>query len=181
MTGRQQLGVVALVLAVIACGAFVITRALGSELHPMDVGTKAPPFSAQTLGTPHTTRTLDDYRGQVVLVNIWATWCEPCRVEMPSIEQLYKDYAPKGLKVVAVSIDDPGTDATIQKFASQYKLTFEILHDTTKTIENAYQATGVPETAVIARDGTIRKRIIGATDWSSDANRRLIDNLLAER
>ena len=181
MTGRQQLGVVAIVLAVIATGAFVLTRALGSELHPMDVGTKAPPFTAQTLVAPTQTRSLADYKGQVVLVNIWATWCEPCRVEMPSIEQLYRDYAPKGLKVVAVSIDDPGTDAAIKKFADEYKLTFEVLHDSSKTIESTYQATGVPETAVIARDGTIRKRIIGATDWSSEANRRLIDDLLAER
>jgi len=181
MTGRQQLGVVAIVLAIVAGGAFAITRALGPELHPMDVGTKAPPFSAQTLAPTSTTRTLADYKGQVVLLNIWATWCEPCRVEMPSIEQLYKDYAPKGLKVVAVSIDDPGTDAAIRSFAKDYKLTFEILHDTSKTIENTYQATGVPETAVISRDGTIRKRIIGATDWSSEANRRLIDDLLAEK
>jgi peroxiredoxin len=181
MTGRQQLGVVAIVLAVIAGGGFALTRALGPELHPMDVGTKAPPFSAQTLAPRPATRTLDDYRGQVVLLNIWATWCEPCRVEMPSIEQLYRDYAPKGLRVVAVSIDDPGTDAAIRKFATDYKLTFEILHDSSKAIENTYQATGVPETAVISRDGTIRKRIIGATDWSSEANRRLIDDLLAEK
>lgn len=181
MTGRQQLGVVAIVLAIIAVGAVAVTRALGPELHPLDVGTRAPAFSAQTLGSPGTTRTLADYKGQVVLLNIWATWCEPCRVEMPSIEQLYRDYAPRGLKVVAVSIDDPGTDAAIRKFAQDYKLTFEILHDSSKTIENTYQATGVPETAVISRDGTIRKRIIGATDWSSEANRRLVDDLLAER
>lgn len=181
MTGRQQLGVVALVLAVIAGGALVLTRMLGNELHPMDVGTRAPPFSAQTLGTPPATRTLADYKGDVILLNIWATWCEPCRVEMPSIEQLYRDYAPRGLRVVAISIDDPGADAAIRKFADEYKLTFEILHDSSGAIERTYQTTGVPETAVIARDGTIRKRIIGATDWSSDANRRLIDGLLAER
>lgn len=181
MTGRQQLGVVAIVLAVIAAGGFAINRALGPELHPMDVGTKAPPFSAQTLGTPATTKTLASYKGQVVLLNIWATWCEPCRVEMPSIQKLYEDYASRGLRVVAVSIDDPGTDAAIRQFAQDYKLTFEILHDSSKAIENAYQATGVPETAVISRDGTIRKRIIGATDWSSEGNRRLIQELLAER
>lgn len=181
MTGRQQLGVVAIVLAVIAGGGFALTRALGNELHPMGVGSDAPPFHAQTLGTRPVTRTLADYKGQVVLLNIWATWCEPCRVEMPSIEQLYRAYAPKGLKVVAVSIDDPGTDAQIRDFAAKYKLTFDILHDTSMAIERTYQATGVPETAIIGRDGMIRKRVIGATDWSSEANRRLVDDLLAER
>lgn len=181
MTGRQQLGVVTIVLAVIAGGGFALTRALGTELHPMGVGTQAPPFTALTLDTPARPRSLADYKGQVVLVNVWATWCAPCRAEMPSIEQLYKEYAPKGLKVVAVSIDDPGSDHAIRSFAKQLGLTFDILHDTAGTIEHTYQTTGVPETVVIGRDGIIRKKVAGATDWSSEANRRLIDDLLADQ
>lgn len=181
MTGRQQLGVVAIVLAVIAGGGFALTRALGTEIHPMGVGTSAPPFTALTLDAKPHPRSLADYKGQVVLVNIWATWCAPCRAEMPSIEQLYRDYAPRGLKVVAVSIDDPGSDKAIRSFAKELGLTFDILHDSAGTIEQTYMTTGVPETVVVGRDGIIRKKIAGATDWSSEANRRLIDDLLAER
>lgn len=180
MTGRQQLGVVAVVIAAIAIGAFAITRALGTELTPLGVGTTAPGFTALTLDATPRPRTLADYKGQVVLLNIWATWCAPCRAEMPSIEQLYHDYQAKGLKVVAVSIDDPGSDPAIRSFAKELGLTFDILHDTAGKIQQTYQTTGVPETVIVGRDGVIRKKIAGATDWSSEGNRRLIDRLLSE-
>jgi peroxiredoxin len=117
----------------------------------------------------------------VVLLNIWATWCDPCRVEMPSIERLHERLGPKGLKVVAVSIDDPGADGAIRDFARQLGLTFEILHDTSGAIKQAYQTTGVPETFVIGRDGVIRKKVIAARDWSSPANVALVSELLSER
>src|SRR5579875_612990 len=106
MTARGQLAVVAVVLAAIGAGAFAFTRTIGRDLSPMGVGKTAPMFRASTLDTPPRERSLADYRGQVVLVNIWATWCEPCRVEIPSIERLYRDFGPRGLKVVAVSVDD---------------------------------------------------------------------------
>ncbi len=105
MTGRGQMTVVAVVLAAIGVGAFAFTHTIGRDLSPLGVGKTAPQFHAATLDTPPRVKSLSDYRGQVVLVNIWATWCEPCRIEIPSIERLYRDYGPKGLKVVAVSVD----------------------------------------------------------------------------
>jgi peroxiredoxin len=116
----------------------------------------------------------------VVLLNIWATWCAPCRVEMPSIERLYRELGPRGLAVVAVSIDDPDTDDAIRDFARELGLTFEILHDAPGAIQRAYQTTGVPETFVIGPDGVIRKKVIGAADWASAANRALFASLLDE-
>jgi thiol-disulfide isomerase/thioredoxin len=180
MTARQQVaGVVALVLIVIV-GIASAKHFLGDEISPLGVGTKAPDFSATTLGTPPQTKTLANYQNQVVLLNIWATWCAPCRAEMPSIEKLQQTYGDKGLKIVAISIDEPGSDAGIQAFAKDLGLTFEILHDGSGTIEREYQTTGVPETVIIGRDGVIRKKIAGATDWNSPDNRRLITDLLAE-
>jgi len=186
MTGRQQLGVVA-VVALIAAGAAIALRGtLRGELAPLGAGTRAPNFTAVTLGTPPHTRTLADYRGQVVLVNIWATWCAPCRAEMPSLERLYRAFGPRGLKIVAISIDDPGSGPTIRAFVKQYGLTFDVLRDPSKRVDTAsvvqrrYQTTGVPETVVIGRDGVIRQKIAFATDWDSDATRRLITRLLAE-
>jgi thiol-disulfide isomerase/thioredoxin len=180
VTGRQQLGVVAIVVALFAGGTLAARHYLGNELSPLGTGTTAPDFTAKTLDTPARTKTLADYKDQVVLLNVWATWCEPCRAEMPSIEALQKSYAPKGLKIVAISIDDPGSDAGIRAFAQQLGLTFEILHDATGAIQQTYQTTGVPESVLIGKDGVIRKKVAGATDWNSSANRTLVEQLLAE-
>lgn len=181
MTIRQQWTIVALFVAIAGGGLFAATRYLGGEMFPVSVGSRAPDFHATTLTAPAVTRSLASYRGQVVLLNIWATWCGPCRIEMPSIETLHRELGPDGLKIVAVSIDNPGTEQQIRDFAHEYDLTFDILHDPSGDIQQAYQTTGVPETFVIGRDGTIRKKVIGATRWDSPANRAVITQLLAER
>lgn len=184
MTARQQWAVVAAVVALLAAGAFAATHFLSDELTSITVGSDAPGFTAVTLpdasGKPATAKTLSDYRGDVLLLNVWATWCEPCRTEMPSIEAVHRELGPKGLKVVAVSIDQPGDESKIQQFLRDYKLTFEVLHDSTGAIKTIYRTTGVPESFVIARDGTIRKKWIGAEDWNSVGNRRLLTALLGE-
>ena len=123
---------------------------------------------------------IDDYTGEVVLLNIWATWCGPCRIEMPSMQRLQERLGPKGLKIVAVSVDDPGQAGAIRRFAQELGLSFELLHDPTKAIERTYQTTGVPETFLIGRDGTIRRRSIGAEAWDSEANVAQLERLLAE-
>jgi cytochrome c biogenesis protein CcmG, thiol:disulfide interchange protein DsbE len=166
---------------VIAAILFAVDSAFHDEMFPVVVGTSAPEFRAATLDKVPRTKSLDDYRGQVVLLNVWATWCLPCRVEMPSIEKLHQAYAPKGLKVVAVSIDDPGTDQQIREFAKTFGLTFEILHDPSSVISKDYQIGGYPETFVLGRDGIIRKKVMEATDWNSPENRALIERLLAEK
>ncbi len=180
MSPRKQLatvlGVLAVALAIIIAGRQI----LGDEMSPLGLGSDAPQFTAQTLDAPPATKTLDDYRGNVVMLNVWATWCLPCRVEMPSMEKLHQAYGDKGLKIVAVSIDDPGTEQLVRDFAKQYALTFDILHDPTKKISQQYQTTGYPETVVLGRDGIIRKKLLGATDWNSPDNRALIERLIAE-
>ena len=199
MTVRQQWAVVGGVIALLAIGLFAATRMMGDELFPVSVGGKAPDFTATPLlepvypTTPNATytsrdlgnsapaKTLASYKGDVVLLNIWATWCAPCRAEMPSIEKLHREFGPRGLKIVAVSVDDPGQQKAIRDFARELGLTFEILQDPTHDIQKAYQTTGVPETFVLGRDGVIRKKIIGATDWSSQGTRALVAQLLAEQ
>jgi peroxiredoxin len=168
-------------LAVGVAGLTAGRQLLRREIAPLGVGSKAPAFTAMTLDSPPRPKSLDAYRGQVVLINIWATWCLPCRVEMPSIEELHRTYAPRGLKVVAVSIDDPGTDNAIRSFVSQYQLSFEILHDPDKKISDLYQTSGYPETVIIGRDGIIRRKVLGASDWNSSQSRGLIERLLDEK
>ncbi|MDQ3520109.1 MAG: TlpA family protein disulfide reductase [Gemmatimonadota bacterium] len=171
----------AAVVTTMGAGLFAATRFLGDELFQVTIGSEAPNFSAVTLDATPLQRSIDSYKGEVVLLNIWATWCEPCRVEMPSIERLHSEFAARGLKVVAVSIDQPGMEEQIRGFAREYGLTFEILHNQTGDIQRQYQMTGVPETFVIGRDGIIHKKVIGAESWDSGANRALIEGLIEQR
>lgn len=181
MTVREQWAWVGAILLVLIGGVFAATRALHDELFPITLGSKAPTFEATTLDAQAVKRTLDDYRGKVVLLNIWATWCTPCIVEMPTMEALHREFRNSDLRVVAVSIDQPQTEDAIRRFVKELGLTFDVLHDPEGDITREYQATGYPETFVIGRDGVIRKKVIGATDWNSEGNRALVKQLLAER
>jgi peroxiredoxin len=180
MTLRRQWAVTAAVVALLGLTLVVLDRVVGRQFALVTVGSHAPEFRVVTVDGGAHTKTLSDYRGDVVLLNVWATYCVPCRVEMPSIETLQKTYGPRGLRIVAVSIDDTASDSAIRAFAHRYDLTFEILHDPTGAIVHDYQTTGVPETFVIARDGVIRKKVIGADDWGSPGNQALIAQLLRE-
>jgi cytochrome c biogenesis protein CcmG, thiol:disulfide interchange protein DsbE len=177
MTVRQQWAVVGSVVLALGVGLAVAAHFMRDQLFPVFVGSQVPDFRAKELGTT-TYKTLADYKGQVMLVNIWATWCEPCRVEIPSLERLQREYGPKGLKIVAVSIDDYVSEDSIRRYADNFGVTFEILHDPTHAIERVFQATGYPETFIVGRDGTIRNKKIGPDDWSSIGNRSLVAQLL---
>lgn len=166
------------VVALLAAGT-VLGVKLAPQIFPVEVGSRAPDFSATDLSTGRT-RTIADYRGQVVLLNVWATWCAPCRLEMPSMERLHRELGPRGLKVVAISIDEGGAER-VREFAAQLDLSFEILHDPSRAIERVYQTTGVPESFVLSREGLIMKKVIGAAEWDSAVNRDLILRLLARR
>jgi cytochrome c biogenesis protein CcmG/thiol:disulfide interchange protein DsbE len=171
------LGAAVLLLGVFAGGRALLRADRGSG----GVTMTAPDFEAVTLDSVPRRKSLADYTGEVVLLNIWATWCGPCRWEMPSMQALHEEFADRGLRVVAVSIDHPEAGAAITDFAASLGLTFEILHDTAGTIRSAYHTTGVPETALIGRNGVIRKRVAGAELWNSPANKALVERLLAER
>lgn len=180
MTVKQQWSVVGLFVLLMGSGLFAATRIFGDELFPVSVGSRAPDFHAVTLDAPSTVKTLADYKGQVVLLNIWATWCAPCRVEMPSIEKLHQALGPQGLRVVAISVDGPGQGDVVRDFVKRLGLTFTILNDPTDKTQQQFQATAVPETFIIGRDGVIRKKLIGAVDWNSASNRAVIEQLLSE-
>jgi cytochrome c biogenesis protein CcmG, thiol:disulfide interchange protein DsbE len=151
------------------------------QLFPLGVGSQAPNFHAQTLDSIPREKSLADYRGRVVLVNVWATWCVPCRAEMPSIQKLYDTFHPQGLEVLAVSVDEPGNERGVRDFARELGLTFTVLYDPQNRITGSYDLKGYPTTIVVGRDGTIRKEQMAASDWSSPDNRELIKQLLAEK
>ncbi len=109
---------------------------------------------------------LDDYKGKVVLLNIWATWCSPCREEMPSMEKLYQELKDQAFEILAVSIDSQG-DGAVASFVKRHNLTFPILLDRKGQTGRLYNTTGVPETFIIDKNGAIVTKVIGYRNWSS--------------
>jgi len=131
---------------------------------PTVVGTRAPGFTATTVESPTRVKTLDDYRGRVVLLAVWATWCAECRDEFVTLQRIHSELVPQGLSVVA-----------------ELGVTFDVLHDKTHAIMQAYGARGVPVTFLIGRDGTIRARAFnGQRRWDAEPWRSLLIKLLAE-
>jgi peroxiredoxin len=157
-------------------GAVALAR-VGLEVDRVEVGAKAPDFRAIDLATGDSVSFRERYDGTVTLVNIWATWCLPCRVEMPAMERVYRELAPRGFKIAAVSIDE-GNPEDVRAFGQELELSFDMLQDRSTAVQQIFQTTGVPESFLINKDGVIVKRIIGAHDWSSPVNRALVERLL---
>lgn len=122
---------------------------------------------------------LSDLRGQLVLINIWATWCYPCRAEMPSINALYQDYQVKGLAIVAIATDQEGKPIVVP-FLRAHRLTFPVLLDPQNMLGARLQVSGIPTSYVLDKRGRIVGFESGARDWNSRQIRDLLDQLLAE-
>jgi len=141
------------------------------------INTPAPAFRLMDLeGAIHS---LPEYQGKVVFLNFWATWCGPCKVEMPAMEALYQDFQSQGLEILAVSVDQQGAVVT-RPFKEAMGLSFPILHDSDFQVGLSYGARTLPMTFVIDRKGLIRQRVYGARDWNSPEARKLILELLQE-
>lgn len=172
----KQWTMVGAIVAGLVLGAFALVK-FGPKLEGVDVGKKAPDYVAHHLGTGDSVSLHKAAEGQVTLVNIWATWCVPCRAEMPAMEQLYKDLGPKGLRIIAISIDE-GSPKDVQEFVKELGLTFDILQDRSGDIQRVFQTTGVPESFLLDKDGVIVKKVIGEHPWSSPSNQRIVADLL---
>jgi peroxiredoxin len=122
---------------------------------------------------------LADFRGTVVLLNFWATWCPPCRAEMPSMETLYHAYKEQGFVILAVSSDVQGA-AVVQPFMAQYRLSFPSLLDTTGRVHGLYGVRSIPTSYLLDRHGRVVSREIGARNWANAEARALVASLLNE-
>lgn len=175
MSRRTQWIIVGGVVVVLA-GALIL--GVFSSSSSSAVGMSAPDFAAVDLAKNDTVR-LSQYRGQVLLLNLWATWCTPCEAEMPEIEHLYQDLGPSGLRVLAVSEDEDGPDV-VRAWAKKKGLTFDVLHDRKGNLQRLYQTVGLPESFVIDREGRIVKRVTGfIVHWDGPEQTALFRRLLA--
>lgn len=139
------------------------------------VGDEAPNFHLKDLHGK--TMSLAQFRGKVVLLNFWATWCGPCRIEMPAMEQLYRTLPRKDFEILAVSTDMQGAAVT-RPFQREMELTFPILHDPDMRVGLTYGARTLPLSFMVDKQGVIRKKIYGARDWDSPEARELIHLLM---
>jgi len=172
----RQWAVTGIVVGGLALGAAALTWVAPDA--GVQINRPAPNFQAIDLATRDSI-SLEDYRGSVTLVNIWATWCVPCREEMPSMQRLYDSVGTRGFRIAAISIDE-GSPEDVTAFARELDLSFDILHDRSGAVERLYQTTGVPESYLLDRRGVLVKRVIGAHDWSSPANIAAVERLLEQ-
>ncbi|MFY9315538.1 MAG: TlpA disulfide reductase family protein [Burkholderiales bacterium] len=149
------------------------TLAGAQQLRPWPGGA-TPPLALQDLaGRAHT---LEDYRGKVVLINFWATWCEPCRAEMPSIGKLRAALAGQPFAVLAVNLGE--SEPRIRRFLEQVPMDFPVLLDRDGAAAKAWRARVLPASFLVGADGRVRYVVIGEYDWSQDAVRKAIFALL---
>ena len=122
--------------------------------------------------------TLDTWKGKLVILNFWATWCTPCTIEMPSLERLWRTYRDRGLVVGGVSVDRGAPRALIDPYLKNLNLTFPILLDPQMETSNAWKVPGVPATFVIRPGGEVTGMVIGFREWDSQEMKALLESLL---
>ena len=161
--------------------ALVVLAACGGRddvaAHPPEIGQPAPQYRAVTLTGD--SASLEQLRGRVVLLNVWATWCHPCREEIPVLQALHTRYAPRGLELVGVSVDSRGEEDTIREFAADFGMTYPLWLDPDERVQSTFLAIGVPATFLIDREGMLRWRHVGPVRASDPTLVREIERALA--
>ena len=175
---RQWL-MVAAIVAGLALGTWALTKFVEPPDGPQ-MGQRAPDYRVRNPATGDTIGLRSHYAGHVTLVNIWATWCGPCRKEMPSMERLYQMYQDRGFRIAAVSIDE-GDESAVTAFGAELGLTFDLLHDKSGQMQQVYQTLGVPQSWLLDRNGRIVYVTIGGEMWDSPEHRTRVEALLGSR
>jgi peroxiredoxin len=171
----NRIGTGAIAAAVLAA-ALLAWLFAGEAPDPIDRGSRAPPFELPRIGETGTL-SLASLRGKVVLLNFWATWCEPCEEEMPAMQRLHRELSGSAFELVAVSVDADA--APVLEFRERFGLGFTVLLDADQRVARSYQTFRFPETLLIGRDGVILERYVGPKDWDApvylDRIRRLLE------
>ncbi len=153
--------IVTLALLATGCSAGSEPPDVKGQTTPVEgtqVGNLAPDFQLQNLDGQ--TASLGDLRGEPVLINFWATWCPPCRDEMPYLQQIYEEWSGKGLMLLAIDIGE--SPALVKEFLDEHNLSMPVLLDTESSVAEKYNIIAIPTTLFIDKDGIIREKRIGA-------------------
>lgn len=170
-----SIAIVGIMLGLVVGGLPGGTDLWADDVRPEE-GHFAPDFTLKTL-EGNTVR-LSELRGKkVVLINFWATWCPPCRLEMPTMQQIYSEYKDKGFEILAVNIESDANQA-ISDFAKELRLTFPILLDPDMKVIRKFRVIGLPVSVLIDRQGFVHAKEIGYHDWTSRTSRKLVEALL---
>jgi peroxiredoxin len=143
------------------------------------VGKPAPPFFARTIAGDSVA--LASLTGRPVLVNVWATWCEPCLKEIPYLVQLYPARHAAGLELVGVSVDAPGAEEGIRAFVKEHGMTYTIWYDPDRRVTAAFRSFGVPASYIVDRRGILRWQHVGIVRASDTTFIAVLDSVLRER
>jgi thiol-disulfide isomerase/thioredoxin len=171
----KRLRLARMVLFVFVLPYAAIAVAAG-KLEPWS-GRAAPALVSKDLdGRTHDLKT---HRGKVVLVNFWATWCEPCREEMPSIQRLRDRMSGKRFAVLLINVDEP--DARVRRYMEETRVDLPNVMDQGKRVTGQWAVKVLPSTFLVGPDGRVRYRVIGDMDWNSERAAQVIERLLAER
>ncbi|MFQ5464489.1 MAG: TlpA disulfide reductase family protein [Thermodesulfobacteriota bacterium] len=157
--------------------AVVVFIVLGQKkkFEPVVAGSEVIDFTLPDLdGYP---TKLSDFKGKVVFLNFWATWCKPCEDEMPSMQMLYETLEGEPFEIVAVSVDSESADV-VKEFVEKYGITFTVLHDRKGRVKETYKTTGVPETFIVDQNGYVAEKFWGPRDWTEPDSIRTINDLL---
>ncbi len=178
VSARRRLVVILGGFAILAL-AFGVVWMQSSKYEPLVVGMNAPDFSLPDLQGKN--QRLSAYRGKVIFLNFWATWCKPCKEEMPSMQVLWDNLKQEDFVMLAISMDRVTTTKEIPPFIENMKLTFPILTDSWGQTDKRYKLMGVPETYIIDQNGVLREKVIGPRDWTRPESMETIVRLLQKQ
>ena len=145
----------------VACMQTSLAQEPGQGLTAVDDKPPAPDF--ELLDIDGKVHRLSDYRGQVLIVNFWATWCPPCRAEMPSMQRAWEKVEPEGIQMLAINVGED--EETIFDFTADYPVNFPLPMDRDSTVVQAWPVRGLPTTFVVDPDGRLVYRAIGEREW----------------
>jgi len=177
MANGSRKQVAFLVIIALIAGLFVIGYLVKDRnVHKIiAVNDKAPEF--RLLAMNGRTASLSEFRGKVVMVHFWATWCPPCVDEIPTLDRLYRSFAGKDFEMLAVSVDEGGL-ASVGPFMQKNRLTVPVLFDPDRRIAALYGTYKFPETYIVDRNGVVRHKVIGPQNWNDPANIAVLNAIM---